>query len=62
MGMERNGGEGVCAEPECHREAAVRLHVPWEENRDVCPACGRSLCQQEGVVAEPIEGRADEWS
>ena len=50
-----------CAEPGCDREAAVRLHVPWAENRDVCVAHARSAVQQDGVVAEPIEGKESEW-
>jgi len=48
-----------CAEPDCEREAAVRLHVPWTENRTVCPAHARVAVQQDGVVAEPLEG--GEW-
>jgi hypothetical protein len=59
--MERDEGRDTCAEPECRREAAVRLHVPWEADRNVCPACARALSQQDGVVAEPMAERADEW-
>ncbi|MEM4781396.1 MAG: hypothetical protein QXG03_07555 [Halalkalicoccus sp.] len=44
-----------CTENGCEREAAVRLHIPWDENRDVCTAHARGLVQQAGVVAEPLE-------
>ena len=44
-----------CAEADCDDPATVRLHVPWTENRDVCPAHARALAQQGGVVAEPLE-------
>ena len=50
-----------CTETSCTERAAVRLYVPWDANRDVCTAHARSLVQQEGVVAEPLEGAADEW-
>ncbi|WP_435349618.1 hypothetical protein [Haloarchaeobius sp. HRN-SO-5] len=50
-----------CAEPDCDREAAVLLDVPWDENREVCTAHARALVQQDGVVAIPLEGREDEW-
>lgn len=50
-----------CAEEGCEAEAAVRLHIPWAENRDVCLAHGRSLAQQDGVVGEPLVGD-EEWS
>lgn len=57
-----NGREGLtCAEPDCDREAAVRLSVPWDADRTVCPACARGFVQQDGVVAEPLEGREDAW-
>lgn len=56
------GGDGpVCAESGCERRAAVRLHVPWDEDRAVCPAHARALASQDGVVAEPIEGAESEW-
>lgn len=45
-----------CAEKGCEREAAVRLHIPWDANRTVCTAHARSLAQQDGVVAEPLSG------
>ncbi len=44
-----------CAEPGCDREAAVRVYVPWEEDRDVCAPHARSIAQQDGVVAEPVD-------
>lgn len=50
-----------CAENGCEERAAVRLHVPWAENRDVCTAHARALVQQEGVVAEPLEGADEHW-
>lgn len=50
-----------CSEDGCGTEAAVLLHVPWSENRAVCPACARGLAQQDGVVAEPLPGREDAW-
>jgi hypothetical protein len=51
----------TCSEADCEERAAVRLYVPWAEDRIVCPAHGRALVQQAGVVAEPIEGREDDW-
>lgn len=50
-----------CAEDGCSDPAAVRLHVPWAENREVCAAHARALAQQDGVVAAPLDGREDEW-
>ncbi|MFB6155214.1 MAG: hypothetical protein ABEJ22_04910 [Haloferacaceae archaeon] len=50
----------TCAEEGCERDAAVRLHVPWAANRDVCVSHARTLAQQDGVVAEPLEG-SDAW-
>lgn len=44
-----------CAEDGCTHEAAVRLHIPWAGERDVCTKHGRALVQQDGVVAEPLE-------
>ena len=52
---------GECAEADCDRPAAVRLHIPWDENSDVCAAHARSLAQREGVVAEPLVDD-DEWA
>ena len=51
----------TCSEAGCDRDAAVRVYVPWDENRDVCPAHGRSIVQQDGVVAEPLPGSEDQW-
>ena len=50
-----------CAESGCERPAAVLLHVPWDEDRSVCPGHARVLARREGVVAEPIEGAEAEW-
>ena len=50
-----------CAEEGCERTAAVRLHVPWAGERDVCAAHARALVQQDGVVAEPLEGAEGEF-
>jgi len=44
-----------CAEEGCERAVAVRLHVPWAGQREVCAAHARVLAQQDGVVAEPLE-------
>lgn len=49
-----------CSEADCDRDAAVVLHVPWDENRPVCAAHARTLSRQDGVVADPITD-ADEW-
>jgi hypothetical protein len=46
----------TCTEADCEAEAAVRVYVPWAADRDVCPAHARVLVQQDGVVAEPLEG------
>lgn len=51
----------TCTESGCRETAAVRLHVPWDANRAVCPACARGLVQQDGVVAEPLDGADAEW-
>lgn len=50
-----------CAEDDCSESAAVRLHVPWAENREVCTGHARVLARRDGVVAEPLAGREDEW-
>ncbi|MFC7226900.1 hypothetical protein N0B31_05750 [Salinirubellus salinus] len=44
-----------CAEDGCDRTAAVRLHIPWAEDRAVCAAHARGPATQDGVVAEPLE-------
>jgi len=51
----------TCEEPGCDRSAAVRLHVPWRDDSVVCPAHTRGPATQDGVVAEPLPGREDEW-
>ncbi|SDM41037.1 hypothetical protein SAMN04487949_1567 [Halogranum gelatinilyticum] len=50
-----------CSESGCDREAAVRLYIPWAEDREVCTAHGRALVQQDGVVAEVLEGAEVDW-
>jgi len=50
-----------CAEDDCTESAAVRLHVPWAENREVCAAHARVLAKQDGVVAEPIDEGGESW-
>lgn len=50
-----------CAEDDCDNPAAVRLHIPWTENREVCTAHARALVQQDGVVAEPLDGAEENW-
>lgn len=50
-----------CSEDGCDRVAAVRVYVPWAEDRDVCPAHARAIVQQDGVVAEPISDSEGEW-
>lgn len=51
----------VCREEGCEREAAVRVFVPWAEDRELCPAHARSLATQDGVVAQPLAGKETEW-
>ncbi|EMA04831.1 hypothetical protein [Haloferax denitrificans] len=51
-----------CSEPDCGNIAAVRLYVPWDADRNVCTAHARALVQRDGVVAEPLDGAADDWS
>lgn len=50
-----------CAEADCDRPAAVRIHVPWAEDRDVCAAHARSLASSDGVVAEPLDDADEEF-
>ena len=50
-----------CSEDGCSEPAAVRLHIPWADTRDVCTAHARALVQQDGVVAEPLEEAFDDW-
>ena len=51
----------TCAEDGCDREAAVRLYIPWDDDREVCTAHARPMATKDGVVAEPLEGAADDW-
>ncbi len=51
----------TCSEDDCDRVAAVRVYVPWAEDRDVCPAHARAIVQQDGVVADPLSGQEDRW-
>jgi len=50
-----------CAEEGCERAAAIRLHIPWAGEREVCAAHARVIAQQDGVVAEPLEGAEGEF-
>lgn len=50
-----------CSEEGCEREAAVRVYVPWAEDRNVCTAHARVIAQQDGVVAEPLDGAENNW-
>lgn len=51
----------TCAESGCEKEAAVELHIPWDENRRVCTAHARVWAQKDGVVPAPLDGHEDEW-
>lgn len=44
-----------CSEPDCDRQVAVRLHIPWAEVRVVCLPHGRAIARQDGVVGVPLE-------
>jgi hypothetical protein len=48
-----------CTETDCAEPAAVRLHIPWAENRVVCPGHARGYARMDGIVADPLE-TADE--
>lgn len=50
-----------CSEGDCDRRGAVRLHVPWADNRIVCTAHARVAARQDGVVAEPLDDTESEW-
>ncbi|MFB6165653.1 MAG: hypothetical protein ABEJ31_10885 [Haloarculaceae archaeon] len=50
----------TCTEEGCDTTAAVRLHVPWDENRVVCLAHARVWSQKEGVVADPLDSADEE--
>ncbi|MFB6142807.1 MAG: hypothetical protein ABEJ30_05630 [Halorientalis sp.] len=49
-----------CTEEGCSETAAVRLHVPWAENRVVCAGHARVLARQDGVVADPLSDADEE--
>jgi hypothetical protein len=51
----------ACAEADCERPAAVRIHDPRGDDREVCVAHARSLSQRDGVVAAPLDGADAEW-
>lgn len=59
--MSGDPAADACEEPGCDRRAAVVLHVPWDDDRRVCPAHARVLARPDGVVAEPIAGAEGEW-
>lgn len=48
-----------CAAEGCESEATFELHIPWTDNEFVCAGHARVRAQQEGVVADPLDG-ADE--
>lgn len=50
-----------CAEDGCDRHAAVRVHVPWAADREVCAAHARSIASKDGVVAEPLDDADEEF-
>ena len=49
----------TCTEADCDERAAVMLHIPWAENRQVCLGHARVWSQKDGVVADPLD-EADE--
>lgn len=51
----------TCTESGCDERAAVRLYVPWADDRSVCTGHARSFVQQDGVVAEPLPGADENW-
>lgn len=57
----RGPEHAICDEPNCTRRAGVVLHLPWDDDKEVCPAHARVLGRPDGVVAEPIEGAETEW-
>ena len=50
-----------CSEDGCDATVAVRIHVPWDEDRNVCAAHGRALGQPDGVVATTLDDTDAEW-
>jgi hypothetical protein len=62
LSVDRVGrGMDRCSEDGCENDAAVRVYVPWAEDRDVCTAHARVLVQRDGVVAEPLDGAEENW-
>lgn len=51
-----------CDETGCHERAAVRLHIPWADRKDVCTAHARAMVQRDGIVAEPLPGAENHWA
>jgi len=49
----------TCTEDGCEEDAAIKLYIPWADNRAVCLPHGRAWAQKDGVVADPLE-EADE--
>lgn len=51
----------VCEAADCDRTAAVRLRIPWTDDRLVCPAHARGRATRDGVVPEPLPDHGDAW-
>lgn len=49
-----------CTEESCKEPAAIRLHVPWAENRVVCTGHARVYAQRDGIVADPLDAADEE--
>ncbi len=49
-----------CTEDDCTTAAAVRLHIPWADDRVVCTGHARIYAQKDGVVADPLEAADEE--
>lgn len=56
-----DGDHGQCTEQGCDRAAAIRLHIPWDADRNVCLAHGRARAMTDGIVARPLSDTDDEW-
>jgi hypothetical protein len=50
-----------CDEAGCDEPSAVRLHIPWSDDREVCLGHARSMVQRDGVVAEPLADTDIDW-
>lgn len=50
----------TCTEDDCSAPAAVRLHIPWADNRVVCTGHARVYAQKDGVVADPLDTADDQ--